>query len=178
MLSRGAKPVKERARRGRGCGGSDSGRRERLSFAAGLASRLDVFWRPGVDHLYPATLEGVDVPRRHRDIQRAGYRRDLAIGVADGISRGATGGGYRGVGTGGVPVERKDAPGEIFVQHCFHFCSQPVAALTRRQYLDSVAQLGFADGRDVEVWSLLLSEPLDHIMVGSGPHQLRDYVGV
>ena len=51
MLSRGAKPVKERARRARGRGGSESGRRERLSFAAGLASRLDVFWRPGVDHL-------------------------------------------------------------------------------------------------------------------------------
>ena len=56
---------------------------------------------PGLYHGDPTPCEVVHVPRCDRCPQGVGDRRDLAVGVVDGMSSGAAHGSYHGVGLGG-----------------------------------------------------------------------------
>ena len=72
---------------------------------------------PRVYHFYPASLKAIYVSGHYAGLSRTGYRGNLAISVAYGMALGAASGGNHGVGTGGVTVERKDAPGKVFSKH-------------------------------------------------------------
>ena len=86
----------------------------------------------GLITLIPHPSKVVLVPGRDPCAVRAGYGSDLAVGVVDGMPRGAACGSYLGVGAGGIPVEGQDPPSKVFSKHPLDLGEQSLPASTCR----------------------------------------------
>ena len=68
--------------------------------------------------------------------------------MVDGASGSTSRGSYQGVGVGRRAVEGKDAAGKVLREHALHLVQQAGSPFARRQDLDAIPQLGFADCRE------------------------------
>ncbi len=133
---------------------------------------------PGIDHFNPDPRKVVHISCRNRRAATTGYGCYLAAGMVDGTPGGAASGGYHGVGLGCGTVKGKDASIKILPQHPLHLFKQPVSSSARRQYLNAVQQLVFAESGEVQVRSHLPGHSVHNVGTGIGAHTLWDDVGV
>ena len=87
---------------------------------------------PRIYHVDPTPFEVAHVSRCDRCPQGASDRRDLAVGVVDGMPSSTARSAYHGVGLGGIAVEGENASCEVFPKHSLDLGKQPLAALTCR----------------------------------------------